>query len=251
MNIEINGIKIAYDCAGEGTPVLLLHGWGVSRQSLKPVFDGISDCCRVYSLDLPGFGESEEPARPFTPDDFADIVEGFIGRLCLKNPIIFGHSNGGRTALALAGRGYSNIGKLVLAGCAGLKPRRKPSYYIKTFTFKLGKKALKWPVVGKLLSKSFDPSKYGSADYKAASPVMKRTMSLLLSTDLKPRLGNIRAPALLFWGENDTATPLADGKVMEKLMPDAALIVYKNSGHYAFLENLPAFLPAFRYFITT
>ena len=49
---------------------------------------------------------------------------------------------------------------------------------------------------------------------------------------------DIDAPTLLVWGENDDATPLSDGKTMEKLIPDAGLIVMPDSGHFAFLENI-------------
>ena len=250
MKTVINKLNIGYDIAGEGTPVLLLHGWGVDRSSLKPVFDNLKGICRVCSVDLPGFGESDEPETPYTADDYADFIESFIEFTGFVKPVIFGHSNGGRCSIALTGRGYDNISKLVLTGSTGIKPKRKLSYYIRTYSFKLGKKALKWPLIGKLLSKKFDPSKYGSADYKAASPLMKRTMSLLINQDLTDRLKNIKVPALLFWGENDTAAPLSDGKKMEKLIPDAALIIYKGGNHYAFLHNFNEFIAAFSHFIT-
>ena len=249
MKISVDGLEIGYDSTGKGRPVVLLHGWGVDRSTFKPVADRIADCCRVISVDLPGFGESEEPKKPFNTDDFSNFTEHFIAALELEKPILVGHSNGGKTALALAGRGYKNISKLVLVSSTGIPAKHKPGFYIKRFFFKTGKKLLNAPVIGKPFSKVFDPSKYGSEDYKKASPMMKMTMSAVLSQDVSDRLKNITVPTLLFWGDKDTATPLSDGEKMQKMIPDAGLIVYKDCDHYAFLRKLPEFTAALRYFI--
>lgn len=249
MKIAVDGLEIGYDIAGAGKPVVFLHGWGADRGVFKPVADRISDCCRVITVDLPGFGESEEPKRPFNTDDFADFTEHFIAALGLEKPILAGHSNGGKTALALAGRGYRNISKLVLVGSTGIPVKHKPGFYFKLFFFKTGKKLLNAPLLGKPFSKIFDPSKYGSEDYQKASPMMRRTMSAVLAQDVSDRLKNIAVPTLLVWGDKDTATPLSDGEKMKRQIPDAGLIVYKGGDHYAFLRNLPGFCAALRHFI--
>ena len=79
--------------------------------------------------------------------------------------------------------------------------------------------------------------RFGSADYRAASPVMQRSMSLAVNEDLTALLPQIAVPTLLIWGEKDTATPLSDGQKMEKRIPDAGLVVLKNAGHFAFAED--------------
>ena len=80
--------------------------------------------------------------------------------------------------------------------------------------------------------------KFGSSDYKNSPDVLKKTMSIILNEDMKDIMTNIKAPTLLIWGENDTATPVQDGKTMERLIPGSGLIVYKNSGHFSYLDNL-------------
>ena len=80
--------------------------------------------------------------------------------------------------------------------------------------------------------------KYGSADYASASDKMRAVMVRAVNEDLTYPLPEIDAPTLLVWGENDDATPLSDGKTMERLIPDAGLIVMPESGHYAFLQNI-------------
>ena len=79
--------------------------------------------------------------------------------------------------------------------------------------------------------------KSGSADYKAASPVMRKILVSVVNEDLEPLLPKIKQSTLLIWGENDTATPLSDGKRMEELIKDSGLVTIKGAGHYSFLEG--------------
>lgn len=71
---------------------------------------------------------------------------------------------------------------------------------------------------------------------------MRQVLVKSVNEDLKGEMPNIKAPTLLVWGENDTATPVSDAKTMEKLIPNAGLVVLKNAGHFAFVEKLGAFL---------
>jgi pimeloyl-ACP methyl ester carboxylesterase len=77
---------------------------------------------------------------------------------------------------------------------------------------------------------------FGSDDYRNATPIMRETLVKLVNEDLKEYLPNIKAPTLLIWGELDTATPITDGEIMEKLIPDAGLVRVKDCTHYVFLE---------------
>ncbi len=80
--------------------------------------------------------------------------------------------------------------------------------------------------------------KFRSKDYKNSPEVLRRTMSIILNEDQREYLSKIKAPTLLIWGEDDTATPISDAKIMEKLIPDAGLVSYKKSGHFSYLDNL-------------
>ena len=68
---------------------------------------------------------------------------------------------------------------------------------------------------------------------------MRSTFINVVNEDLRDLLPKISASTLLFWGENDTATPVSDGRLMEQLIPDAGLVVLKNAGHYVFADRLP------------
>ena len=80
-------------------------------------------------------------------------------------------------------------------------------------------------------------NKFGSEDYKNASPIMRQTMVKLVNEDLREYLPNIKIPTLLIWGENDTDTPITDAELMEKKIPDAGLIKIEHCTHYVFLEK--------------
>ena len=85
-------------------------------------------------------------------------------------------------------------------------------------------------------------SKKGSTDYNNATENMKKTFINVVNEDLKYCLPNIYVPTLLIWGEKDMDTPLKDAKLIEKLVPDAGLVVFKGAGHYSYLENLGDFI---------
>ena len=78
----------------------------------------------------------------------------------------------------------------------------------------------------------------GSSDYKASPIVLKDTLKIIVNEDVKSILPNIKVPTLLIWGKLDTATPISDAKIMEKLIPDAGLVEYPYGTHFSYLENL-------------
>ena len=79
--------------------------------------------------------------------------------------------------------------------------------------------------------------KRSSADYRAASPIMKGTLSNVIPCDLRPLMPSVQTDILLLWGDRDTATPLSDGQEMERLLPKAGLAVVKNAGHFPYVDN--------------
>jgi pimeloyl-ACP methyl ester carboxylesterase len=84
--------------------------------------------------------------------------------------------------------------------------------------------------------------KHGSADYRAASPMMRQVLVKTVNEDLSPLLPKCTAETLLIWGRNDDATPIEDGQRMEKEMPQAALVTIENAGHFAFIDQQYLFM---------
>lgn len=231
-DIDINIIK-----QGEGEPILLLHGWGCTGEIFKHIADVLSTCYTTYSFDFPGFGASGEPIEVWGVEEYTRMVEAFVKENGIERPALMGHSFGGRVSIVYASR--NAVSRIVLVDAAGIKPKRPLKYYWKVYTFK----ALKW------LCNTFLPKKKaqeiidrrrkgtGSSDYSNASPMMRAILSKVVNEDLKHLMPSIKAPTLLFWGNLDTATPLSDAKTMERLIPDAGLVVAHGTGHFSFLEN--------------
>lgn len=238
-DINVNGVKLHYEVSGkdDGTPVVLMHGWGCDHTTVKSIAAILEPGMKVYNLDLPGHGKSQEPAEVWGIEQFTRTVEDFIKKEGLHTPVLIGHSFGGRIAILLSSR--NEIGKIVLVDAAGIKPKRGLRYYWKVYSFKTIKKLLLLVLGNKKGGEIVEKmrAKKGSADYRNSSPMMRAVMSKCVNEDLKHVMPDIKASALLIWGENDTATPLSDAKTMEKLIPDAGLVSFPECGHYSFLDN--------------
>lgn len=246
--LDINGIKISYKDEGQGKVVLLLHGWGANKESLDLIFSHLKPSFRVISLDLPGFGKSKEPPHFFDAKDYSEFLKAFIEKMEIEPFCALGHSNGGRI-LIKAASSWLKIKKLILVDSAGLKKHHGPIYYIRVYSYKIGKKILKLPLLNK--TKLYDKliKNAGSEDYKNSSPVMRATMSALLAEDMSALLPQIKAETLLIWGEKDTATPLWQGKKMEKLIKGSGLVEIKGGGHFSYIDNPGKVLSAIGYFL--
>lgn len=240
MTITIHGQTVFYQRQGQGPAVLMLHGWGTDHKLFAPAVQLLAQKYSVYALDFPGFGQSPEPPDPWAVDDYADLVLGFLSALGIDECAMLGHSFGCRVIIKIAARQLEapRLTKLILTGAAGIKPAQSQSASKKAKRYQLGKKILKpFPRLMEALRQH-----YGSADYKAASPMMRQVLVKTVGEDLTDLLPRIQPPTLLIWGRGDTATPLHDGQLMEQQIPGAGLVILENAGHYAFLEQQAQFL---------
>ncbi len=247
--IEIDGQKLHYDETGDpaGKPIVLMHGYGCNISTVRSIAACLEDGMHVYSLDLPGHGKSPEPPEPWGVEEYTRLVEKFIEKEKLTKPALIGHSFGGRLAILLSSR--NNTGKVVLVDAAGVVNPRPSKTRLRTRVYKLIKKSA--PLFGKNLGGkiiNWAQGYFGSADYKNSTPMMRAVMSKHVNTDLRHVMPSIKAPTLLIWGEQDTATPLSDAKAMEKLIPDAGLVSFAGCGHYSFLDNPGGFRAVVRQF---
>lgn len=230
--IAVKDIKCHYEKKGtKGKNVVLLHGWGQNTKMMDYIATFLSKHFKVYNLDFPGFGESEEPKQSWGNEDYVEFLKEFTDKLKIKNPILIGHSFGSRVALYYAYK-YP-VYKMILTGAAGVRAKRTIEWYFKVYTYKLGKLLLK-PF--KNLSNKLR-NKAGSEDYKNASEVMKGTLVKCVNFDITPYLKDIVPETLLVFGGNDSATPLYMGKIMEKEMPNATLVVFEGDDHFAYFNQ--------------
>ncbi|MDE6781294.1 MAG: alpha/beta hydrolase [Ruminococcus sp.] len=241
MYKTVNNIRINYEQKGEGDLIVLLHGWGSNIKLFANLIDLLSKKYTVVAMDMPGFGESQEPPSAWCVDDYVDFVIDFLKDYYNRNIMFLGHSFGGRVIIKLNSRTNLpfEITKVILVDSAGILPPKSNKKSFRTYYYKIGKAVLSTGLMQKIAPEALENfrKKMGSADYAAASPLMRQVLVKVVNEDLEPLIPNIKCPTLLVWGVNDTATPLSDGEKMEKLIKDAGLVKLENAGHYSFLEQ--------------
>lgn len=235
--IELEGLRVRMEVTGEGRPLILMHGWGCDHTTVRSIAATAAQTHTVYNMDFPGFGGSQEPAEVWGVELYTRLIEDLVRKEGLERPVLIGHSFGGRVSILYASR--NEVDKVVLVDAAGIKPKRSLKYYLKVYSFKAGKRFWELLLGKEKAQERVDRmrAKRGSSDYAGASPMMRRILSKVVNEDLTDRLPLISAPTLLIWGENDTATPLADAKKMLRLIPGSGLVSFPGCGHYSFLDN--------------
>lgn len=207
---------------------MLLHGWGGNHESMLCVAKRLKGV-RCIIPDLIGFGNSPHPDCALKVDDYVEAVIDMLNKENVKRACFVCHSFGARIGIKIAAQYSERVSGLVLTGAAGVKPRRKPIYYIKVFSYKVKKRF------------GIPTKNAGSPDYRALSDSMKGTFINVVNEDLTPYLNRISTDALIVQGERDTETPMYMAEIMNKRIPSSSLIVLKGVGHFAYVDRLAEF----------
>jgi pimeloyl-ACP methyl ester carboxylesterase len=235
--------KAHYREWGSGEKVLLLlHGWPADSSDYAELGPLLAKSgYRVIVPDLPGWGNTPPPEKPWTVSDYRDWVHDFSQQLNLNKFTLFGHSFGGRVAIKYAVKHAYQISELILCASAGIKPdphtlRRKTLGSLAS----LGGKLFRLPVLNNLApyARKILYRAAGTNDYLNADGIMKDTIVRVLEEDLTPLLPQIHLRTLLVWGSEDGATPLSDAKKMHDLINGSKLVVHEGERH-----NLPKNAP--------
>ena len=245
---EIMGVRSAYQIWGEnGSPVLLLHGWGCRGQMMAGVALALAEEHRVMAVDFPGFGESGRPPEPWGVPEYAAWLRELMKETGFTGAAAIGHSFGCRVAAWAQSEWPETFAKMVMTGAAGLRAepdenakKRAEAYRKKRRIAENIKKIGFLKGIGEKAEEALR-QRYGSADYNALDPEMRKTFVKVVNLDLRDRYPKIGVPTLLIWGENDTETPLWMGQEMEKLIPDAGLVLFEGGSHFAYLEQAARF----------
>ncbi len=214
--------EVSYTDKGEGQVIVLLHGWGCTKEIFEELVERYSNKYRVIAVDFPGFGESEEPKEYVGSDFYTGILEKLLRELGVNNPIVIGHSFGGKVAMLYATK--NDVNKLILIDSSGVKSFKGLIYYIKVGIYKGLKK------LGITLN-------VGSNDYKNASLKMKAVLSKVVNENISSDIKQINCETLLIWGENDITTPIEDAYKISKLITNSAVVKIPKAYHYPFIEN--------------
>lgn len=231
MQKKIKDVNVNYIRYGNinGSSIVLLHGWGQNIEMMKPIGDNLKEDFDIIIIDLPGHGLSDEPKFVWSMYDYSDVIHELLSDLKVKNPIMIGHSFGGKISLIYASK--YKVKKLVLFG-SPYKPEIK-KLPLKT---KLLKKVAKIKFLSPLVKLA--KNHMGSTDYRNASEMMRQILVAHINLDITEDVKKIQCSTLLIWGTNDTAVPIERAYELEKLIKDAGVVVYENCTHYAYLERL-------------
>ena len=198
--------------------VIILHGWGSNKNLMKQSFSPYMDAFRHIYIDLPGFGNST-CSMALNTADVARIVELLMVHINASKEIVLGHSFGGKVALLLEPK------VLVLVASAGIYVPKPLKVQAKIAVFK----ALKGLGLSKLRSL------FVADDAKELSEYMYQTFKNVVNEDFSDQFAEYEGKALLFWGKDDTATPLTSAKKIQNLIADSKLEVY-DGDHYFFMK---------------
>ena len=144
MFVEVNGQKVHFKVSGQGRDMVLLHGWGANLSLMNPLHKHFERYFRTFSVDLPGFGLSDQPPRKWGMAEYASLVKGFLHNQGIERPILLGHSFGGKVSIFLAAQ-QQPIHKLILVDSSGIVPQRDLKYYFKIYSYKMARRFMELP----------------------------------------------------------------------------------------------------------
>lgn len=235
MYYKYKGQDIYYEITGVGPHLVMLHGWGVNSNSFSEIVKSIKTKYQVITIDLLGFGMSDEPHQPLTLDEYTESIYLLLSEIGVDCPIILGHSFGGRIAIKYAR--LHTVSSIILVDSAGIRHRSLKIRY-KIISYKIKKH----------IYRIFRPKKLkelmnntGSSDYRNATNIMKKTMSNVINIDLKNDIKKLKCETLILWGFNDQVTPIEDAHFINQNVKASKLIIFYNSGHFPYLDEQDKF----------
>ncbi len=225
---------------GDAPPtVLALHGWRRDHRDFEAAFGAPGVAHGTLAVDLPGFGATPPPAEAWGSVEYARALVPVLDEMSDGPVVVVGHSFGGRVALRLAHLVPGRIERLVFTGVPFLPraggPRRPASAFL------LARRLHRMGLVGEARMDALR-DRYGSADYRAATGIMRSVFVRLVAETYADDLATLTVPATLVWGEDDADVPLDVARRAADLIGGAPLVVVPGVGHLLPIEAPGALL---------
>lgn len=259
MKRHLNGVELAWDEAGAGPPLVLLHAFPLDRRMWEPQVSAFSSHWRVITPDLRGAGESSWTDEDSFMERLAEDLAALLDYLGLARVVLGGLSMGGYAAFAFLRRYPARVSALVLAdtrATADTDEGKKGRYEMAALAEREGAAAVAERMLPRLL---------GTTTHTRRPAVVSRVREMILANagpglaklqrgmaarpDSRPLLGTIRCPTLALVGEEDVFTPLSDAEAMVQAIPGAKLVRLPEAGHLSNLEKPTAFNSALHDFL--
>lgn len=228
-----------YTRRGSGQIVVVLHGWGTNAKNMERVVSSLTQTYTVIAIDLPGFGESEQPHEVWGVGEYAWFVKNLLEKLDIDDVYsIIGHSFGGRICIKAVSEQILSPEKIVLIGSAGVKHSESLRNMSYRLVAKSGKAFLSLPGLSRYSHKARKRlyESTGSTDY-VQSGTMKDIFLATINEDLSQNAPKITVPTLLVWGEDDDQAPIEDARFFRGAIPNSELKVIPGAGHFVHNEH--------------
>lgn len=264
--MDARGASMRYFVAGEGRPVVLLHGLGGAASNWRSLAPALAQRARVIVPEFPGHGGSSPLPVPVGVEGFADRVGLLLEAERAERAVLVGHSFGGATAIALAVRRPELVGGLVLAAAAGISSTGRRARYMLEFSFlvKPGKliapyrsriarsPALRRLAFGGWAARDPEAMSAEAAEGFLAGPALHTDTATagrsLFGWDVRDRLASVTCPSLVLWGARDPQLPVSDAIDFARRLR-APLRVIAGCGHLLIGERPDACLDAIEGFL--
>lgn len=257
--INIEGLRIAYEREGEGPPLVLLHGaFGFDSRAWRRQLDALSDEFTVVAWDMPGCGHSSDPPEAFCASDYADCLAVFINALGLGRPHLLGLSFGSVLALEFYRRHPTLPRTLILAsayaGWAGSLPAEAVEQRLQHVLQALDLSPEQW-------AREWSPTMFtASAPTELVDEIVaflyefhpagqRALFHAFAREDLRDVLPRIKVPTLLLYGDQDVRSPLSVAEDLHAQIPTSRLVVMPGVGHLSNIEAPERFNTEVRSFL--
>jgi 3-oxoadipate enol-lactonase len=244
---KIGGVELAWEEAGQGLPVLLLHAFPLNRGMWEPQRESLAGRYRVITPDFRGHGESEIPPEDSTMERLAEDVRGLLDALGLERVVLSGLSMGGYVAFAFYRRYPERVLALILAdtrASADSEEGRRGRAELAAVAEKEGSPAVAEHMLPKLLATStHEQQPQVVAAVRAMihttrpAGIARALRGMAARPDSQDLLAKIQCPTLVVVGGEDTLTPPADSETLAKAVPGARLELIPGAGHLSNLEQ--------------
>jgi non-heme chloroperoxidase len=238
------GVTLHYAERGdrEGEAIIFLHGYSDSWFSFSRVLPLLSPSYHAFALTERGHGDSDKPECCYTLDDFAADVDAFMEAVGVEKATLVGHSGGGFIAQRVAVRYPHRVGRLVLIGTAAEGSAIRGISEFEEFV-----RTLEEPVPPEFVWEFQESTIYRPVPEEFLSTVVSESLKLparvwrdyfegMVLADAA-QLGEIKAPTLIVWGEQDSYLPREEQERLAREIPDATLKVYPETGHAVHWER--------------
>jgi pimeloyl-ACP methyl ester carboxylesterase len=255
---EFDGLRLHYVAEGSGPPVLLVHGLGGFAESWRHNLHDVGRQARVYALDLPGFGQSGKPVRPYSLGFFVTALERFRVAFELPRLTLIGHSLGGAVVAAYALAHPVRVDRLVLISAPVPGFGYRPSWVYRLLSVpgfgELLASLIRPGVLRAALSRCFFVPMAAEVEFLVRSSFSARTSAAgraaFLSTLRTVRddftrnsehyrrwLSTLDLPVLLIHGRQDLMVPPSHAETVARALPNAALRWLDRCGHFPQIEH--------------